>query len=901
MYCRKCFVVCSVLATLFLTSCLQPKSPDGKASDKTTALVKPLPDPPTTNPRACQLPDSTNTFVIEKPRTNIASANSAPQVDFAQIKASLDSACGTCHTPPAAPGGFSFVNTFASQDLVLANKTQKIPGYFDAAETMRDVLRSGEMPPKNIRDKNPEAYQKMADLLDRWIEAGKPEAVKAEVSDSLPTIWGKAGDNVFTDLGNCIPKSDQLGTDTDTDYYFSQAEELPPLLTQTDLASMDNEALAQKGTVVYAPEYPLWNDQTKKLRHIHMPAVIKSGKVFAPRPLELLRKTPDAELSFALPENSRFYKTFFRAIKGVDGKVRYRPVETRIIVVRYAPRKPLYGTYVWKDDASDATLLTAPYRDGTPWKDLSLTFEHDRTQSTQKTYLVPAKHRCDQCHMGAENGSFVLGFTPLQINRRDVGQAARDLPIGKDELSQVPRLIRQGILPQNIAAGLPKLEYFPTNRMLNDHTLRAQGYMLGNCAHCHNPQGFAKVQGKVPMNLSAGKIYDFDTNLTSINYSNRKIVHHEGDLGQSYLFFRFAAGEGELKFDQRMPLHSPGSPDCRGTLLFARWLKSYDPNISALDLERFDPKVKCSNSDDFSKAGPAPLEQDPTEPSGPYVPRRSDWNNPDSGMPQWFRDLRYAPALNTIANKNYFVDWWQVKDECKFPDKVIDAGSTKPWMLGTDGKPKQPLGQLYGSTPGAYFYNTTCTKCHGRGGEADGPLAGNLNNLSGGSIRVANFMKGLFGNNGANAEQFFQADPATAKVADLSGPYFIWMAFEGTQMNPPPVFADLLGNNKAQMLKTIMDRCARQIPSHPKADKPYFRDYDIFKDVCSFDNLPATDASLQFDPNTGKPVNIEAQNLWLRKAAANAGWAIYDYVKTRLTKAQIQVTQSECEKVYPKN
>jgi hypothetical protein len=102
------------------------------------------------------------------------------------------------------------------------------------------------------------------------------------------------------------------------------------------------------------------------------------------------------------------------------------------------------------------------------------------------------------------------------------------------------------------------------------------------------------------------------------------------------------------------------------------------------------------------------------------------------------------------------------------------------------------------------------------------------------------------------------------------------------------------------MLKTIMDRCARQIPSHPKADKPYFRDYDIFRDICTFDNLAVNDPSLQFDPDSGKPINPEAQNVWLRKAAANAGWAIYDYVKTKLTKGQIQFTQSECEKAYPK-
>ena len=887
-----------LVTALPLFSCLEPHHKDGSPQGKGPALVnKPEPDLPAAKPRLCKLPDSTQSFVIERPKLGAATGTSSTP-DFAQVKSALDSACAGCHAHPAHPGGFSYVSSYQAQDLVVGSKTQKVPGFFDAAETMRDALKEGVMPPQNIREKNPQAYENLAKLLDAWIAAGKPETVKAQESETLPPIWGKAGDNLFTDLGNCLPSTDAVGTDTDTDYYFSQTEQLPERLSETDMSTFDTDALAKKGTVVYAPEYPLWNDQAKKLRHMHLPAVIKSGKVFTPKPLEIQRSDRDAEPSFPIPENTRFYKTFFRAIKGVDGKVRYRPMETRIIVVRYAPRKPLYGTYVWSEDANDAQLLTTPYRDGTPWKDLSITLDHDRTAGTKKVYLVPAKHRCEQCHMGAENGSFVLGFTPLQLNRRDIGQAARDLPVGKDELDQVPRLIRQGILPKTIAAELPKLEYFPSSRMLNDHTLRAQGYMVGNCAHCHNPQGFAKQQAKVPMNLSAGKIFDFDTNLTSVNYTNRKIVHHEGDLGQSYLFHRFAAGEAELKFEQRMPLHSAGLPDCRGATLLARWIRSYDPAVNALDLNQFDPKVSCLSADDFSKAGPVPLEQDTTESSGPYQPRRSDWNDANNGMSQWFKDLRFAPALNQIANNTYNVDWWQVKPECKFPTKTIAKEAIRPWMVNADGTPKQPLGQLYGTTPGAYFFNTTCAKCHGRGGDADGPLAGTLNTMSGGSIRVANFKKGLFGNEGSNMSQFMQPDPS-GKTLDYSGPYFIWMALEGTQMNPPPVFADLLGTNKAQMLKTIVDRCARQIPSNPKADKPYFRDFDLFRDVCTFENLAVTDASLQYDPNTGKPSNPAALEAWLRKAAANAGWSIYDYVKNQAVKGRIQATQNECEKVYP--
>ena len=155
----------------------------------------------------------------------------------------------------------------------------------------------------------------------------------------------------------------------------------------------------------------------------------------------------------------------------------------------------------------------------------------------------------------------------------------------------------------------------------------------------------------------------------------------------------------------------------------------------------------------------------------------------------------------------------------------------------------------------------------------------------------------MFGGDGANIMQFHRPDKDGGAI-DLSGNYFIWMALEGTKMNPPPEVDDILGPNKAQMLKTIVDRCARQIPSHPKASKSYFRDYDLFNDVCTHDNWPVTDERLLFDPDTTKPVNPDAMDLWLRKSAANAGWVIYDYVKSQITKGKQQFPQSECEAVF---
>lgn len=884
----------SLLLSFSLSSCTS--RPDSKQAPAAAAPPPAGEAPGVALRPTCALPKSAKNFQLSTPA---ASTGDTVNVSFDDIRQTINASCKSCHLAPGSnTGGFSYQDQLNGGEIIVGDSKVNVPGFVESAEAMRDALLNGSMPPKNIRDQNPEAYLAMGKKLDQWIQSGKNEAPTAVTAagEYPEAIWGRLNEMSMTDLGNCLPdESKEIGTDPISDYYFEQATTLPDLLTDTDLTSMDAQTLSAKGTIAYNVEYPLWNDHAQKLRHIHQPAQIKEGKAFMPKPLEIEVKDRISEPTFNIPENTRFYKTFFRGVKEKDGKVHFRPVETRIIVARNAPRKALYGTYVWREDGSNADLLKEPYRDGTAWKDKTLALDFNHETGSKRNYLVPARHRCEQCHQGAPGDNFVLGFTPLQINRRDLGEAGRDLPVQEDELNQVKRFVKYGMFSEVTAAKLPKLEYFPSSRILDDNTVRAQGYMVGNCAHCHNPKGFAKTDGKVPMNLGAGKIYDFDTNLTSIFFSNKKIINHEGKLDQSYLFHRVAGSDAELKLESRMPLHGSPAPDCRVAKLFSRWIKTYDTSISVFDIDNFKVSNACTDDSNYNEADLSFLEQDPTESTGPYQPRRADWNDRSTGMDAWFRSLRYDAGLQSVTHKQYAVDWWQVKTQCKFPEATLPVDQLKDWMVKAGTKdPSRPLGQLYWTTAGAYFYNLTCTKCHGRVGEADGPLAGNLDKWSGGAIRVANFRKGLFG--AENKKQFEQmVDGANV---DLSGNYFIWMAYEGTKMNPPPQVADLLGTNKAQMLKTLIDRCARQIPSNPKATKPYFRDYDVFQEVCTYNNWPTDDIRLQYDPDSGLPLQPLELDKWLKQAASNTGWAIYDYVGSTLAAGRQQFPQTECENVF---
>ncbi len=526
----------------------------------------------------------------------------------------------------------------------------------------------------------------------------------------------------------------------------------------------------------------------------------------------------------------------------------------------------------------------------------------DDEHGLTRKYAVPGRHRCQECHQGGDDGSFVLGFTPLQINRRPVGGGGRDQPVGPDELAQVSRLSGYGVLKGvDAATALPKLESFPTERYLDDHTLRAQGYALGNCAHCHTPEGFAMKTNNVKLNLTAGEIFRFNTKTRSKDYSNRYFVDNEGDLAKSYLYFRVSAPHEQQGLLSPMPLHTAGGPDCKALTLLGKWIQTYNKNLTPAQIEAFKPAEKCTPNDQLN-AGAFPwIEEDFTGgDSANYVPRRQDWADTATGMPAAYRALTLSPELKKIIETPYPVAYWEAKPECRFPAVDLPAAERRPWMVDDAGQPTQPFGELYTATPGAWFFTTTCSKCHGDKGAGDGQIGRSLAIWSGGEVRVANFMSGMFGNAGRNLATFDVAGQTDAAGGpqNLAPQYLIWMAMEGTKINVPPQAEKYLGKHKAQMLRQIKERCSRMIPTSPKASSPRFAEHEIFRDICLAGNLPADTPEIQFDPNTDLPANPAAHEAWLDRGALNAGWAIYQYLHDRGARGLWQPRQSECEKEY---
>jgi mono/diheme cytochrome c family protein len=418
--------------------------------------------------------------------------------------------CGSCHVDEPSGGFFVNSNTFArvvDQHAV-------------------DQITSGAMPPASeiidFSQRSPsDPVVVLAAKLQRWIDEGRPTTSftlsdSPDVSDTpsagdyaLPPQLGDA----LTNIGSCVP-SGTVGQNENTmsalDDKFASATALPDTLGETDLTTLDSMELAANGVISYAPTYPLWSDGSGKMRFLRLPR----GQHIT---------FDKATQQFHIPDNTRFYKVFLKKVIDANGNERYRKIETRMIIARSDVEPPagssasptitaLFGTYVWNDDETNATLLKDPTRDGKPFRDKLISYFTDEMKAQSiidshpddlelalnnepglvRHYALPGRERCIDCHMGSANRDFILGFLPLQINRRAPDTGGTYETATGDELTQLQRLIDYGVItginsPSDI---LPLEQSEGTRTPRNDQELAAQAYMLGNCSHCHNPRGF---------------------------------------------------------------------------------------------------------------------------------------------------------------------------------------------------------------------------------------------------------------------------------------------------------------------------------------------------------------------------------------------------------------------------
>lgn len=433
----------------------------------------------------------------------------------------FQSYCGGCHVDTSLGG-------FDDQRVTFDNFPELVGS--DAITLMQsddpDVFMPKPVAGGKPWSERPEGdpIRELSAELERWIAAGSPPEVfyleSEGADDESPYLMTKAQGENLTNLGNCLPNEETFAKEEkkskELDDFFKKAEDLPANLRDTDLFTLDSEILSNHGVFAVAPTYPLWSENAGKIRQVRLPR----GKSLA--------FDPDTN-EFKIPENTRVYKTFLKEVLEEDGRVAYRKIETRLIVSRpddcssgACVVRSLYGTYAWNDDETEAMLVQDPLRDGTPFRDRLITYITDEKKAAEagadidlltkatRHYAIPGGSRCLQCHMGSPTGSFLLGLSPVQLNRLAYVEEPNDFALGAellgdgvleeddplpDELDQLDRLIDLGVV-SGLASPteVVHLKDLGQEKPRNNLELRAQGYMLGNCSGCHNPRGFPSVK-----------------------------------------------------------------------------------------------------------------------------------------------------------------------------------------------------------------------------------------------------------------------------------------------------------------------------------------------------------------------------------------------------------------------
>jgi mono/diheme cytochrome c family protein len=521
-------------AVLSLAACTAPGGPDKIKSatfpgETNMMVMVPTPIDAGTDDVVPQQLTCTPTQSSEPlaPRSTIIGASAAPtqQVYFTkQLFDLFDKVCGGCHVenslgdPPFVVTATTFPNLVTKDVLaVIKNDDQK---------TFMPPLAAGGVP-FSTRDPSDPVVE-LATLLEIWLNAGSPrQSFTLDTSNDQPPTAGYTitpeMSTSMTNIGTCVPPKQMVATDKDAmdalDAMFAKLASgpgtLPTTLAETDLSTLDSEELAKNGVVSYAPTYPLWTDNAGKMRYVRVP---RGQSIVFDKATQQLK----------IPANTRFYKTFLKKVIDANGNEGYRKIETRVIVSRpdtnnadgTATQNAVFGTYVWNDDESAATLLNDPLRDGKPFADRIFPYVIDEQKAQAiidqnpknlldtlsqagltRNYALPGSERCVQCHMGSPSQSFILGFTALQVARRATGtggiyEPAPGMDVGPDELTQLQRLIDYGVITgmTSPADVLPLEQSEGTRKPRTPQELNAQAYMVGNCAHCHNARGLPSIK-----------------------------------------------------------------------------------------------------------------------------------------------------------------------------------------------------------------------------------------------------------------------------------------------------------------------------------------------------------------------------------------------------------------------
>ncbi len=223
------------------------------------------------------------------------------------------------------------------------------------------------------------------------------------------------------------------------------------------------------GVLPYDLNTPLFSDYAVKVRTVWMPP--GTSATYAD-------DSSDPSAMMAFPDGTLISKSFGMRddLRKTDPQIRW--IETRILMLVSGTWQGY--TYVWNDAQTEATLLSS----GTQQM---ISFINLDGGTETANYLVPAQNQCKECH--GSNPMAPIGPKARQLNK--------DYAYADGGENQLVRWTEAGFL-----TGAPDPSLVSALPVWNDPTTgnteqRARAYLEANCAHCHNPSGFAANTGLV--------------------------------------------------------------------------------------------------------------------------------------------------------------------------------------------------------------------------------------------------------------------------------------------------------------------------------------------------------------------------------------------------------------------
>lgn len=288
-------------------------------------------------------------------------------------------------------------------------------------------------------------------------------------------------------------------------------------LDPTDLTVLDERLGA------YEPIWPLWTSGSVKLRAVYVPNS------------EAAPLMGDGE-SWDLPVGTAFFKSFAYPDSSREGGLHL--VETRILV-REGNGDWEYGSYVWREDGSDAERVDMKLTTSVPIQ---------LEDGTSFTHNVPARLDCRKCHESTPDP--VLGFSRIQLE-----DGAIDALADRGWLQ----------LPEDPAPALP-----------GDDSLTRDvlAYFQGNCVHCHNGSGLASASFDLRPEVALENIIDVPTE-SSAQLAGIRVIPGDPDSSVLYMAMAAESDDPELKV---MPPLGIDLIDADGVALVRSWILQLEPS-----------------------------------------------------------------------------------------------------------------------------------------------------------------------------------------------------------------------------------------------------------------------------------------------------------------------------------